>query len=217
MKKYTIAIVDDHMLFAQSLQSLVTSLGNYEVLFYANNGKTFIEKLAEQKQMPDVVLLDINMPLMNGIETMAWLKENHPSQKAIALSMDDSEDTIIKMLRLGAKGYLLKDIHPEIFKQALSDVIEKGFYYSDRITNTLLDTIDRQEHAKNEVQLKDREIEFLKLASSEMTYKEIAETMYLSPKTIDGYRESLFEKLEVKSRIGLVLYAIKHGYIEVGS
>lgn len=217
MKKYTIAIVDDHLLFAQSLQSLVTSLGSYEVLFYANNGKTFIEKLAEQKQMPDVVLLDINMPLMNGIETMAWLKENHPSQKTIALSMDDSEDTIIKMLRLGAKGYLLKDIHPEIFKQALSDVIEKGFYYSDRITNTLLDTIDKQEHAKNEVQLKDREIEFLKLASSEMTYKEIADAMYLSPKTIDGYRESLFEKLEVKSRIGLVLYAIKHGYIEVGS
>jgi len=214
MKKNTIAIVDDHLLFAQSLESLVTSFGNYEVIFHANNGKNFMDKISNGKPLPDVVLLDINMPIMNGVETMAWIKEHYPDLKTIALSMDDSEETIIKMLRLGAKGYLLKDIHPDIFKKALSDVIEKGFYYSDRITNTLLDTLDKREHS-DEIPLKDRELEFLKFACTEMTYKEIAGEMYLSPKTIDGYRETLFEKLDVRSRIGLVLFAIKHKIIEV--
>ncbi|WP_340062996.1 response regulator transcription factor [Ascidiimonas aurantiaca] len=214
MKKYTIAIVDDHSLFAQSLEALVSSFGDYEVIFHATNGKNFIETLEKGKTQPDVVLLDINMPIMNGIETMNWLKQNHPEIKSIALSMDDSEETIIKMLRLGAKGYLLKDIHPDIFRKALSDVLEKGFYYSDRITNTLLDTLERKEKHE-EIQLKEREIEFLKLACTEMTYKEIASEMFLSPKTVDGYRETLFDKLDVKSRIGLVLYAIKHKVIEV--
>ncbi|MDG3582155.1 response regulator [Galbibacter pacificus] len=214
MKKYSIAVVDDHSLFAKSLTSLIDSFNEYHVTLHATNGQKFIEALNEN-DMPDIVLLDINMPIMNGIETMEWLKENHPAQKAIALSMDDSEETIIKMLRLGAKGYLLKDIHPEIFENALNDVIEKGFYYSDRITNKLLDTIDKKQNDDHGIQLKDREIEFLKLACTEMTYKEIAAEMFLSPKTIDGYRESLFEKLDVRSRIGLVLYGIKNKYIEM--
>ncbi|NAS30067.1 response regulator [Flavobacteriaceae bacterium R38] len=215
MKKYSIAIVDDHLLFAQSLDSLISSFGNYEVIFHATNGKNFIDNIENQGKSPDVVLLDINMPIMNGIETMSWLKTNKPELKTIALSMDDSEETIIKMLRLGAKGYLLKDIHPEVFKRAITDVIEKGFYYSERITNTLLDTLDKKEKTKEEIFLKDREREFLRLACTEKTYKEIASEMFLSPKTVDGYRETLFDKLEVRSRIGLVLYAIKHKFIEI--
>ncbi len=214
MKKYSIVIVDDHLLFAQSLDSLVSSFGDYKVTFHATNGKNLIDKLEQTNEPPDVILLDINMPIMNGIETMAWLKENRPELKTIALSMDDSEETIINMLRLGAKGYLLKDIHPDVFRTAITDVIEKGFYYSDRITNTLLDTLDKKEHPE-EIFLKNREVEFLKLACTEKTYKEIANEMCLSPKTIDGYRETLFDKLEVRSRIGLVLYAIKHRVIEI--
>lgn len=215
-KKHTIAVVDDHLLFAKSLTSLIESFKDYKVSFHATNGRHFVECI-EQYGAPDIVLLDINMPIMSGIETMEWLNDNFPEQKALALSMDDSEETIIKMLRLGAKGYLLKDIHPKIFESALNDVIFKGFYYSDKITNKLLDTIDRKEKgdADDGIKLKDREIEFLKLACTEMTYKEIAMEMFLSPKTVDGYRESLFDKLEVKSRIGLVLYGIKHKYIEV--
>ncbi|WP_417443918.1 response regulator [Joostella sp.] len=213
MKKYSIAIVDDHLLFAKSLTSLVGSLDNYKVSFHAKNGKEFIEALKNSSK-PDIVLLDINMPIMNGVETMEWLKENYPLQKVIALSMDDREETIIQMLRLGAKGYLLKDIHPDVFESALNDVILKGFYYSDKITNKLLDRIDKKESKENGIKLKDREIQFLKLACTEMTYKEIAAEMCLSPKTIDGYRESLFEKLEVKSRIGIVLYGIKNKYID---
>lgn len=215
-KTHTIAVVDDHLLFAKSLTSLIESFKGYQVSFHATNGQHFIESM-EKYGAPDIVLLDINMPIMNGVETMEWLNDNAPEQKAIALSMDDSEETIIKMLRLGAKGYLLKDIHPKIFEGALNDVIYKGFYYSDKITNKLLESLDRKEKGDSNggIKLKDREIEFLKLACTEMTYKEIATQMFLSPKTVDGYRESLFDKLDVRSRIGLVLYGIKHKYIEV--
>lgn len=214
MNKNGIAIVDDHLLFARSLTSLVSTFEKYEVLFHAMNGKEFIAQLESPENSPDLVLLDINMPVMDGLETMAWLKQHHPDQKVLALSMDDREETIIKMLRLGARGYVLKDIHPNIFKKAVEDVLTKGFYFSERITNTILDSIDKKE-ATSELRLRDREMEFLKLACTERTYKEIAQDMFLSPKTIDGYREVLFDKLEVKSRIGLVLYAIKHKIIEV--
>lgn len=214
MNKNDIAIVDDHLLFAQSLTSLVSTFEKYNVLFHAPNGKEFITEMENRKETPDVVLLDINMPVMDGLETMAWIKEHYPDLKVLALSMDDREETIIKMLRLGARGYLLKDIHPNIFEKAIEDVLTKGFYFSDKITNTILDSIDKKDNS-NELRLKDREMEFLKLACTERTYKEIADDMFLSPKTIDGYREVLFEKLEVKSRIGLVLYAIKNKLIEV--
>ncbi len=214
MNKNGIAIVDDHLLFAQSLTSLIATLDKYEVLFHSLNGEDFICKLSTQTTVPNLVLLDINMPVMDGLETMGWIKENYPDLRVLALSMDDREETIIKMLRLGARGYLLKDIHPDIFEKALDDVLIKGFYFSDRITNTILDSIDKKEET-DKLRLKEREMEFLKLACTERTYKEIAEDMFLSPKTIDGYREVLFEKLEVKSRIGLVLYAIKNKLIEV--
>jgi DNA-binding NarL/FixJ family response regulator len=152
------------------------------------------------------------MPVMNGIETTQWLTKNQPDIKVVALSMDDEEQTIIRMLRAGAKGYLLKDINPSILQDAFRDVTEKGFYYSDRITNTVLSSLHKPQ---SELQLKDREIEFLKLACTEKTYKEIASEMFLSPKTIDGYREALFEKLQIKSRIGLAVYAIKNKIYKV--
>jgi DNA-binding NarL/FixJ family response regulator len=121
--------------------------------------------------------------------------------------MDDDEETIVEMLKSGAKSYLFKDINPSILHDSLKEVVAKGFYYTDKITNILLSSIHKDEEP--EVVLKDREIEFLKHICSEKTYKEIASDMYLSPKTIDGYREALFEKLNKKSRVGLAIYAIK--------
>lgn len=209
MKKvFTIAIVDDHSLFAQALENLINSFGEFNVLYNVKNGQEFIKKLESKANVPDLAVIDINMPVLNGVETTQWLKENYPDVKVIALSMDDDEPTIIRMLRAGAKGYLLKDISPTILKDAFKDVIEKGFYYSNCITNTILSSVHRSKESAYE--LKDREIEFIKLACTEKTYKEIASEMYLSPKTIDGYREALFEKLQIKSRVGLVIYAIKN-------
>ncbi len=210
---YSVAIVDDHVLFAQALENLVNTFENFHVLYHAKNGKELFDRLNGEDQLPNVILLDINMPLMNGIETMQELGKVYPDIIVLALSMDDGENTIIKMLRSGAKGYLLKDIHPKIFKEALNDAVHKGFYYSDQITNRVLGSLHKGE--SEEIVLKEREIEFLKLACTEKTYKEIASDMFLSPKTIDGYRESLFEKLQIKSRVGLVLYAIKNNYFKV--
>jgi two-component system, NarL family, invasion response regulator UvrY len=214
----SVAIVDDHILLRNGLANLIRGLETYAVLFEANNGKDFIKQL-QPRYLPDIVLLDINMPEMDGYETALWLKRNYPGIKILALSMYDNENAIIRMLKSGAKGYVLKDIDPSEFRHALDSLVRKGFYYSELITGKLIHAVsqldDSEQPLKNLVSLNDREIEFLKLACTEMTYKEIAEKMFLSARTIDGYRDALFEKLNVKSRVGLVLYAIKNNIVSV--
>ena len=128
--------------------------------------------------------------------------------------MEDDEQVILKMLRNGANGYLLKDIHPEKLKVALNEVIEKGYYHSDKVAETLLHSLQPKNEVKEHF-LKDNEITFLKFACTEMTYKEIAEEMNLSPKTIDGYRNDLFRSLNIKNRVGLVIYALKNNLFKV--
>ncbi|UII19357.1 response regulator transcription factor [Fulvivirga ligni] len=211
--KYKVVVVDDHILFAQALENLVNTFDQFQVLYHMKNGQELLDKLENKDNIPDIALMDINMPVLNGIETMKALNTKFPDIKVLALSMDNDEHTIIKMLKAGAKGYLLKDIHPTTFHNALKTVIKKGFYYSDEVANTVMTSMHKPE--TEEIHLKDREIEFLKLVCTEKTYKEIASEMFLSPKTIDGYRESLFDKLQVKSRIGLVIYAIKHNIYSV--
>jgi len=209
MTKHAIAIIDDHLLFAQSLKGLINTFDQFEVTHEANNGKTFIENLKNASNLPEIALMDMNMPIMDGAETTYWLQKNFPEIKVLALSMDDDENSILKMIRNGAKGYLLKDIHPDILLEALNGVLQEGFYHTKRVSDTLVSSL-HTDTDKPKIVLLERELEFLKLASTEMTYKEIADVMNLSPKTIDGYREQLFKKLEVKNRIGLVIYAIKN-------
>lgn len=213
MNKHTIAIIDDHLLFAQSLKSLIDTFDGFEVTHQANNGKSFIEELKKSSKLPDIALMDLNMPIMDGAETTYWLQKNFPGIKVLALSMDDDENSILKMIRNGAKGYLLKDIHPDILLEALQSVLTEGFYHTKRVSNTLMSSFHSDNEKKPNIELLERELEFLKLASTEMTYKEIANVMNLSPKTIDGYREQLFKKLDVKNRIGMVIYAIKNGIV----
>lgn len=208
MEKIKILIVDDHLLFSQSLAYLIGTFKEFEVIGSYGNGKEFINAITTDGFVkPDILLLDVNMPIMDGIETMKWLKLNQPDWKVLALSVNDEEDTIMKMIANGAKGYLLKDTHPTTFKEALLEVYNKGFYYTEMISGLLINKLANND---NKVLLKEREVEFIKLACTEKTYKEIADGMCLSPKTIDGYRENLFQKLELKTRIGLVLYAIKN-------
>ncbi len=216
-QKPTVVLVDDHALLRKGLAGLVKDL-DYDVLFEADNGDDFIAKL-QTNPAPDIVLLDINMPKKDGYDTALWLKRNKPDIKVLALSMYDDENAIIRMLKNGAKGYILKDTEPAELNAAIQALLTKGFYYSEMVTGRLIHTINTmdEEHsdAKNILGLNERETEFLKLAASEMTYKEIAEQMHLSPRTIDGYRDALFEKLELKSRVGLVLFAIKNGIVKV--
>jgi DNA-binding NarL/FixJ family response regulator len=208
MEKIDIIIVDDHMLFSQALNGLVSNFTEFNVVKLLNNGLELVEYFSSDSYKADIVLMDIKMPQMDGIEATNWLKLNHPYIKVLALSMECDEITIIQMLQAGAKGYLLKDIHPSILHHALLEVHSKGYYYTENVANTLLHSIEHKEKRK-EVFLKGRELEFLKLTCTERTYKEIADIMCLSPKTVENYRESLFEKLNAKSRIGLVLFAIK--------
>ena len=216
-KKTSVALVDDHVLLRNGLAGLIASIDNYNVLFEAGNGIDFIDKL-KNFSIPDIVLMDISMPLMDGYDATQWLKQNHPETKVLALSMYDNEQSIIRMLKCGAKGYILKDIEPDEFKTALNALVSKGFYYSEMVTGKLIHAVNNSDKSghqiKNSAMLSEREIEFLKFACTEKTYKEIADAMYLSPRTIDGYRDALFEKLNAKTRIGLVMYSIRNGIVD---
>jgi two-component system invasion response regulator UvrY len=216
--KPTVALVDDHILLRNGLANLIRDFGDYTVLFEANNGKDFQASLKHFVE-PAIVLLDINMPEMDGYETAAWIKQAHPDIKVLALSMDDKDGAIIRMLRNGARGYILKDTEPVELRRALSDVLSKGFYYSDIVTGKLIHNIrsanDTEGDPRHTAALSENELQFLKLACSEMTYKEIADTMHLSPRTIDGYRDSLFDRLAVRTRVGLAIYAIRNDIVRL--
>jgi two-component system, NarL family, invasion response regulator UvrY len=212
----TVALIDDHVLLRNGLANLVESFGDYKVLFQADNGKQFIESL-QKGIVPDIVLIDINMPIMDGYETATWIRENKFKIIILALSMYDDENSIIKMFKAGAKGYILKDCDPSELKAALEALVTKGFYYNEMITGKLIHTIntldEKEIQSRLLAKLNEREITFLKLICSEYTYKEIAEKMFVSTRTVDGYRDALFEKLELKTRVGLVMFAIKNGII----
>ncbi|TRX36251.1 response regulator transcription factor [Flavobacterium restrictum] len=212
MKK-TIVIVDDHILIAKALQSIITNFSQFEVLYECQNGKELQEIFAVKTNVPNVVLLDISMPIMNGFETAKWLKENHPNVLIMALSMQDDEQSLIKMIKNGAKGYLLKNAHPAELENALNLLLKNGYYYPDWAVNRLFANINNTSSNEVEICFSDREKEFLKYTITELTYKEIADKMCCSPRTVEGYRDNLFEKLELKSRVGLAVYAMKNGFI----
>ena len=213
-----IAIVDDHTMFRKGLASLINLFPTYKVLFDAADGKDFIKQL-KPPHLPDIVLLDISMPGMDGYATADWIRTNHPDIKVIALSTMDSETAIIKMIRHGARGYVLKDAETKELKEAFDDVMSKGFFYNDTVTRKIMQSIhllaDEKSNVSAFVKLSDREREFLKLVCSDKTYVQIAAEMFLSERTIDGYREALFQKLNVGSRVGLVMYAIKNGIVRL--
>ncbi len=217
-EKITVALVDDHILLRNGLAGLINSYEDYSVVFEADNGKDFMEKI-KSSRVPDLVMLDINMPEMDGYATAHWLKQSYPLVKVLALSMYDNETSIIRMFKAGARGYILKDSEPKELKRALDSILQKGYYNSELVSSKLIHSInkldDEESEVKHLVDLNDREIQFLKLACSELTYKEIAEKMYLSPRTIDGYRDALFEKLAVSTRVGLVLFSVRNGIVIV--
>lgn len=212
MKIYNVIVVDDHVLLAQGIAGLVNSFEEFTVIKVFENGQQLIDALGESIIDVDIVLMDVKMPILNGIETTKILKEKYSGVKVLALSVEDEEETIIKMLKAGAKGYLLKDVDKEILHKGLMELINNGFYHTKEVSSILMNS---SSSASEKIELKDREIEFLRYVCKEMTYKEIAAQMFLSPKTIDGYRDVLFEKLQTKNRIGLVIYAIKHKIVDI--
>ncbi|GAB4093542.1 transcriptional regulator [Flaviaesturariibacter terrae] len=214
MKKTKLILVDDHQLFLKSVSMLLESFQNYEVVLEAHNGQDLQAKLAQQPLSADIALVDVNMPLVDGVQTVNWLRENYPAMRLVALSMNDGESAIIGMLKGGCCAYLPKDIHPTELEKALLEVRTKGYYHSEsRPVN--LGKLLRESEDRKGPSLTKREQEFLQLACSELTYKQIASEMGLSERTVDGYREALFEKMQVQSRVGLCLEALRKGFVSL--
>jgi two-component system invasion response regulator UvrY len=209
-----IAIADDHTILRKGVVEILSKFDNMTVIMEANNGKELIAKLQSATTLPDVCIVDINMPEMNGYDTASEIKKNWPDIKILALSMYDTELNVIKMLRSGANGYVLKDSDPEDLRIAITKVYKDGFYHSELVTGRMLNILHDPDGKMN-IELNERELNFLGLCCTELTYKEIADQMFLSPRTIDGYRESLFRKLNITTRTGLAMYAIKAGVVSV--
>ena len=208
--KITIGIIDDHVLFSKSLSLMLDSFQVYEVVVEAQNGKDLQEKILQKNRVPSIMLIDVNMPIMNGLETAKWLHSNYPKMKLVALSMNDSDKIIIDMIKAGCCAYLLKETHPDELEKALHEIHIRGYYNADASNINFRRLMNVE---KMEVRINDREKMFLQHACSDLTYKEIAALMSLSERTIDGYRETLFGKLNVQSRVGLALESIRRGLV----
>jgi len=209
--KTTIGIVDDHLLFAKSLGLMLKSFNEYEVVVEAQNGRDLQDKLSKVKIPPSIMLIDVNMPLMNGHETAKWLRAHYPRMKLVALSMNDGDKVIIDMIKAGCCAYLLKETHPDELEKALQEIHLTGYYNAD--ASNILFRRTPMDDEKVSVYVNEKEMLFLQHACSDLTYKQIASLMNLSERTIDGYRETLFGKLNVQSRVGLALESIRRGFV----
>lgn len=208
-------MADDHVLLRNALANLIDNFGDFKVIIQADNGKDLFTKI-QKDHLPDIVLLDLNMPEMEGYETARLLNSKFPEIHVLMLTMYDAEATMIRLLQAGVKGFLKKDIHPTELKQALMSVFENGYYYSNTTTGKLVNLFRLGNTSLLEKNLlSEQEVDFLKLSSSDLTYKEIATHLNLNPRTVDNLRDHLFEKLDVKSRVGLAMFAIRHGLVRV--
>jgi DNA-binding NarL/FixJ family response regulator len=210
--KTSIGIVDDHLLFAKSLGLMLQSFNDYEVVVEAQNGKDLQDKLPKLKAPPSIMLIDVNMPVMNGLETARWLHGFHPKMKLVALSMNDGDKIVIDMIKSGCCAYLLKETHPDELEKALEEINAHGYYNADA-SNIHFRRMPSAE--KETAHINEKEKLFLQHACSDLTYKQIASLMNLSERTIDGYREILFGKLNVQSRVGLALESIRRGLVSL--
>ncbi|BDQ12403.1 response regulator transcription factor [Sediminibacterium sp. TEGAF015] len=216
--KTTVALVDDHELLRSGLVGIINSLGDFEVIFEAGNGLEFIKKV-NKNNPPDIVLLDITMPEMDGYETAAWIRKTLPSVKILVLSMLSNDMAIIRMLRNGVKGYIIKDSKPHVFKEAMESIQKNEFYVNELVRDKLINYVSNEEEDGKQTQsllnISEQEAHFLELLCADKSYKEIADEMCVSVRTIDNYRDNLFKKLEIKTRVGLVLFAIKQGIANI--
>lgn len=214
-QKTRIALADDHALFRRGIANLLSEFDDIEVVFDVSNGKELQEALPKNKDI-DVILMDITMPVMDGYAATAWVIKNHPHINVLALSMFDEDMAVIGMLKAGAGGYVLKESTPLELYRAITEIKEKGVYLNEMVSGKMLRSVQTQDlNNKEAVTLTERETEFIRLCVSEFTYKEIADKMKIAPRSVENYRENLFEKLQMKSRVGLVLFAIKNGIVKI--
>jgi DNA-binding NarL/FixJ family response regulator len=218
MKNECIKVVmaDDHLLLRNALANLINSSNTCKVIAEVSNGKELIDAITKENY-PDIAIVDLNMPKMDGYETASYLQENHPDIKVLMLTMYDSELALIRLLKMGVKGFMKKDIHPKELLHAIQSVHDNGYYYSAHTSSKLAGLFRGQDDIPilEKITLSETEIQFLKHVCSEKTYKEIAFELGMNPRAIDGMRDNLFNRLDVKSRVGLAIYAIRHGIVAI--
>jgi len=209
----TIVIADDHVLVSAGFEEIISGFNEYDILYTVENGQQLIEKFAQEKNIPNILLLDISMPVMDGFATAAWLKLNYPAVKVIILTTESDGQSLLKLVKLDVAGFLIKTIHPSELQRAIATIAETGSYFSQPVFKLLRETLAHQDKIADQIKiLTEREKEVLSYACTEMTYKEMGEKMFCSVRTVESYRDSLFEKLDVRTRVGLAMYAVKNNF-----
>lgn len=211
-QKIKIALAEDHVLLRNALAALINTFDNCSVIIEASSGNELISTI-EAGVIPDILLLDHNMPDFDGYETAKWLQLNRPEVQILMLTMYDTEPAMLRMLQVGVKGFLRKDISPSELKSAINSVMQYGYYYTNNTTGKLINLFrkSQEQSVLLKSMLTEMEMRFLKWVCTELTYKEIAKEMHVNVRAVDNLRDNLFGKLEVKNRVGLVMYSIKHG------
>jgi len=213
-----IALVDDHTLFRNALADLIGLMGGYEVVVQADHGQEYMQAVANGARVA-VAIVDLHMPVMDGYETIAWIREHQPQTRALALTFDKDEATLAKALRAGACGFLPKNVGRGLFSEALQQVSTLGHYINeDLVERGGAVTSSAHEAARLQVvaSFSPRELEFIRMVchETEPTYEAVAKQMNVTLNTVHGYREKIFHKFEIKSKAGLVIFAYKWGLLE---
>jgi DNA-binding NarL/FixJ family response regulator len=208
-----IVMADDHEIFRDGFRLMLTKFPDIQLIGEAENGKDLVDMVKELQ--PDVVITDIKMPIMDGIEAAKKMVELFPDIGIIGLSMFDEDDLIVDMLEAGAKGYLIKNAGKEQITEAIRTVYEHNPYYckttSHKLTNMIAKSRFNPYRKTEKVEFTEREKEIIGLICKEMTNKEISDKLFLSIRTVEGHRLKILEKMNVKNTVGLVVYALKHG------
>lgn len=216
MNPIKIALVDDHTMFRKGLRALLEESDEMQVVLEAGNGQEFLDALAEAAV--DLVLLDLDMPVMDGMKTLEVVKADHPDLKVIILSMHQDEPMILHLMRSGAHGYLIKESEPEEVELAIHSVMESGFYFNDKVSRIMLAGLVKKQVVKPRlrggVELTRREMEVLREVCLGLTNAEIADKLFLSPRTVEGHRKNILEKTGARNTAAMVIYAIKQGWID---
>ena len=215
MNKISIAIVDDYVIFRDGLRVGLASDDNFDVVMEAGNGEELLQKLEET--VPDVILMDLKLPVMDGIEATKIVKSKYSNIKVLVVTMYDDEKFIIHMMENGANGYLLKDTDAAEMRRAIYAVHETGYYFNDVVSKALLKRLVMKGNVKpsfnNDIEFSERELQVLKLICEEKTAPEIGKELFLSHRSVENIRQRLIEKVGVRNTAGLVMFAARNGFI----
>ena len=216
MSTIKIAIADDYKIFREGLKVGFSADENLEVIMEADNGEELLKAL--ETMTPDVIIMDLKMPIMDGMEATKAVRKKYPAIKVLVVTMYDDDKFIIHLMENGANGYLLKNTEPDEIRKSIYAVHENGYYFNDVVNKALLKKLVLKNNLKpsfnQNVELTEREMEVLKLICEEKTAAEIAKDIFLSPRSVEGIRQRLIEKIGVRNTAGLVMFAVKNSMVD---